>query len=90
MRYIAELERSRDSILSKDRVDTLKIRARVIVGRDGDAAHQEALRNLNAHLHRIEVVTYDQLVRMAARVLDVFDQDPSVSIARDDAGDLPF
>lgn len=52
IRYIAELERSRDSILSKDKLDTLKIRARVIVGRDGDALHQEGLRNLNAHLHR--------------------------------------
>lgn len=73
IRYIAELERNRDSILSKDKCDTLKIRARVIVGRDGGAAHQEGLRNFNAHLHGIEVVTYDQLVRIAARVLDVFE-----------------
>ncbi|MDP8285190.1 MAG: DUF4263 domain-containing protein, partial [Candidatus Electryonea clarkiae] len=46
MRYIEELERSRDSILSKDGLDTLKIRARVIIGRDGDKRCQEALRNL--------------------------------------------
>ena len=90
MRYIAELERSRDSILSKDKLDTLKIRARVIVGRDGDTPHQEGLRNLNAHLHRIEVVTYDQLIRIADRVLDVFDNEPASGIERDDAGDVPF
>lgn len=73
IRYIAEIERNRDSILSKDGCDTLKIRARVIIGRDGDPAHQEALRNLNAHLHRIEVLKFDQLVRIAGRVLSVFE-----------------
>ncbi len=50
VRYIAELERSRDTIRSKDNVDTLKIRARIIVGRDGNGSHQEALRTLNAAL----------------------------------------
>lgn len=71
-RYIEEVERNRDSILAKDGTDTLKIRARAIVGRDGDARHQAALRNFNAHLHRIEIITYDQLIRIAERVLSVF------------------
>lgn len=35
MRYIEEVERNRDHILAKDKIDTLKIRARAIVGRDG-------------------------------------------------------
>jgi hypothetical protein len=65
----------------------------VIAGRDGDAAHQEALRNLNAHLHRIEVVTLALLLRIASRVLDVFYDPTSGSCTRaapefDD--DLPF
>jgi len=76
IRYISEIERNRDSILSKDGCDTLKIRARIIIGRDGDSDHQEALRNLNAHLHRIEVLTFDQLVRIAGRVLSVFESEP--------------
>ena len=71
-RYIEEVERSRDAILAKDREDTLKIRARVIVGRDGDGEQVAALRSINSHLHGIEVITYDQLLRIAARVLDVF------------------
>ena len=71
-RYIEEVERNRDSILAKDGTDTLKIRARAIVGRDGNAEHQAALRNLNAHLHRIEIITYDQLIRIAERVLSMF------------------
>lgn len=73
MRYISEIERSRDQILSKDKCDTLKIRARIIIGRDGDDQHQAALRTLNGHLHRIEVITFDQLLRIAARVLAVFE-----------------
>jgi hypothetical protein len=75
MRYIAEVERNRDSILVKDGCDTLKIRARVIVGRDGPFEHQEALRTFNAHLHRIEVVTFDQLARIAGRVVNVFESE---------------
>lgn len=72
IRYIEEVERNRDSIIAKDGADTLKIRARVIIGRDGDAKHQAALRNFNAHLHRIEIITYDQLLRIAERVLSMF------------------
>lgn len=73
VRYIEEVERNRDSIIAKDKVDTLKIRARVIVGRDGDTGQIAALRNLNSHLHGIEIITYDQLLRIASRVLDMFE-----------------
>ncbi|MFC1839815.1 Shedu anti-phage system protein SduA domain-containing protein [Thermodesulfobacteriota bacterium] len=74
MRYIAEIERDRDSILTKDKQDTLKIRARIIIGRDASKEHQEALRNLNSHLNRIEVLTFDQLLKIADRVLSVFEE----------------
>jgi len=88
MRYIEEIERARDSILSKDGFDTLKIRARIIIGRDGDVRHQVALRNLNAHLHRIEVITYDQLLRIAAKVLAVFESEITKEPPHgDEAGD---
>lgn len=73
IQYIEEVERDRDSILAKDRCDTLKIRARAILGRDGPPEHQAALRNLNGHLHRIEIITFDQLLRIAGRVINVFE-----------------
>ena len=75
MRYIEEIERSRDSIISKDDCDPLKIRARIIIGRDGDKKHQEALRILNSHLHRVEILTFDQLIRIAERTLNIFKSD---------------
>ena len=87
--YIEEVERNRDSILVHDHCDPLKIRARTILGRDGPPPQQAALRNLNAHLHRIEVLTFDQLLRIAARVIAVFEaedaQNDRVAEADDDA-----
>lgn len=72
IRYIEEVERGRDAILAKDGVDSLKIRARLIIGRSGGPEQTAALRNLNGHLHRIEVLTFDQLLRITDRVLSVF------------------
>lgn len=90
IRYIEEVERNRDSIIAKDKADTLKIRARVIVGRDGNKEHQAALRNFNAHLHQIEIITYDQLIRIADRVLSMFDVEvlPQQNDELDD--EIPF
>ena len=74
IRYIEETERNRDHIIAHDEgCDPLKIRARVIIGRDGDEGQQTALREYNSHLHRIEVLTLNQLLRIAERVLSVFE-----------------
>lgn len=90
VRYVEEVERNRDSIIAKDKVDTLKIRARAIVGRDGDAEQRAALRNLNSHLHGIEIITYDQLLRIAARVLNVFENAAMVPLEDGAETDVPF
>lgn len=89
-RYIEEIERNRDQILAKDGFDTLKIRARVIVGRDGSKEHQAALRNFNAHLHRIEIITFDQLIRIAEKVLSVFHVASKESEDHEASDDIPF
>lgn len=72
MRYIEEIDRNRDSISARDGYDPLKIRARIIIGRDGKIDHQKSLHNLNAHLVQIEIITFDQLVKIGDRVLNVF------------------
>jgi hypothetical protein len=89
MRYIEEIERSRDSIRSKDGYDPLKIRARIIIGRDGNDDEQSALRNLNAHLHRVEIITFDQLLKIAERVLGVFETATAPPAPSDDE-EIPF
>lgn len=90
MRYVEEVQRNRDTILANDKVDTLKIRVRVIMGRDGDAAQQAALRKFNSHLHGIEVITYDQLLRIADRVLHVFEWEPKSDSQSGDPNDTAF
>jgi Domain of unknown function (DUF4263) len=91
IRYIEEVERNRDSILAKDRADTLKIRALAIVGRDGNVEHQAALRNFNAHVSRIEIITFDQLLRLAERVLSMFRADRDRGEQADEfEDDIPF
>ncbi len=45
-------------------------RARIVLGRDGDPAHQAALRQFNDNLRGIEVLSYDALVRTGQRVLE--------------------
>jgi len=69
-KYIEELEADRHAIMARDKLDTLKVRAKVIIGRDGDEEQKAALRRLNGHLHRIEVITFDQLVAIAQRTVD--------------------
>lgn len=68
--YIEKIDRSRDAILANDGEDTTKIRAKIIIGQDNDQDQQEALRRFNGHLHRIEILTFDQLLKIAQRVLN--------------------
>jgi hypothetical protein len=68
-KYLEKLDTDRNSILANDREDTAKVRAKVIIGRDGDEYQRQALRRFNGHLHRIEVFTFDHLLRIARNVL---------------------
>lgn len=90
LNYIEKIDRDRDSIISKDNCDPLKIRAKIIIGRDGEKAQQEALRSLNSHLHRIEIITFDQLLRIAERVLNMFEKDNIILADEIKDDDLPF
>ena len=68
-KYLETLDCDRIRILAIDQEDTNKIRSKVIIGRDGENNQQKALRRFNGHLQRIEVLTFDQLVRIARQVL---------------------
>ncbi len=79
--YLADLDGTRDLVLRKFMIDAYKATARIVIGRDGDKAQMEALKRTNAHLHRIEIITFDGLVRIARRVLAHLSgrDDPSAS-----------
>jgi hypothetical protein len=65
----------RIELQNKLKVD--KVRAKVVIGRDGDEAQIKALRTLNADSNKLEVITFDQLIRIAQRILDIMaDENP--------------
>jgi hypothetical protein len=70
LKYIEELDAFRHSILAKDAEDVCKIRAKIIIGRDNNKEQITALRRYNGHLHRIEILTFDQLLRIAQQVVN--------------------
>jgi hypothetical protein len=79
-KYLESLDADRLRIQATDKEDTNKIRAKVIIGRNINDAHVAALRRFNGHLVRIEVITFDQLLNIARRVLSylegVVESDP--------------
>lgn len=73
MSYLEEIDDDRLRIQAKDREDACKIRAKIIIGRDTTPKQTAALRRFNAHLHRIEIMTFDQLAKIAEQVLKHLD-----------------
>jgi len=68
-KYLEDIDASRYEIRFRDDEDPNKVRAKIIIGRDGDREQLQALRRFNGHLHRIEVLTFDQLSRVAGQVI---------------------
>ena len=68
--YIDEVEYDKRSLYYKEKLEVEKIRAKIIVGRDGDERQKRSLRHLNSTLHGIEILTYDQLLRIAKKSLE--------------------
>ena len=69
--YLEILDRNRNNIFAEDGLVVDKVRAKVLIGRDGDADQQAALRRKNAQENRVDVITYDQLIAIAERVLAI-------------------
>jgi len=72
--YISEIEADRGNLIRKYKVDLYKLKAKVLIGHlpDDDEHHdakREALRMFNSHLSRVEVITYDELYRIADNVV---------------------
>jgi hypothetical protein len=91
-KYIEKLDAARDSIRANDEEDTHKIRAKIVIGRDLDDNQRHALRSLNGHLHRIEIITFDQLLRIARRVIQYLGSslERKVVVEELDEPDVPF
>jgi len=88
MNYIEQIEGSRDRIRAVDKEDVLNIRAKIIMGRNGNDQQLAALRNYNDQLHSIQILTYDQLIAISARVLRLFSE--AFEHEETEPDDLPF
>ncbi|WHT17853.1 DUF4263 domain-containing protein [Crossiella sp. CA-258035] len=77
MNYLTLLDERRADLLAEFGIDTRRASATVVVGspdfqQDLTAAKiHETLRIFNSHLSRVEVITYQQLLDRAERVLDL-------------------
>jgi hypothetical protein len=69
LKYIERIDSNRYAIEREQRVLVNGVRAKLVIGRDGDEDRRNALRRMNSHFHRIEILTYDQLVQIARNVL---------------------
>lgn len=79
MNYIEKFDASPYEIKYRDGEKVSKVRAKVIIGCDGDDGQRQALHRLNGHLHRLEVLTFDQLLRIAERVAGCLEQDAQIA-----------
>ncbi len=67
--YLSRIDREAFQLESEDGLDVEKVRGKVIIGRDIDDVQMNSLRRLNARTNRIEVMTFDQLIAIAERIL---------------------
>ena len=72
--YISEIDRQRDHFIARYNTDLYKVRAKVLIGYIGDVEQDEeekrlSLRMYNSHLHQIEVITFDGLVRSSDQII---------------------
>jgi hypothetical protein len=91
--YIGEIEARRDYYARRYGFDPFKLRAKIVIGhvskqQPQEPTRREALRRYNAHLHSIEVITYDELERIAEQVIEgdrAESQSPATAASPDQA-----
>lgn len=95
--YITEIERLWPANFQKYGVDLYRLKAKILIGywppnEPELVAKRAALRMFNSHLHRIEVITYDELARIAQNVVNAnageSGQEDDGGVAFDD--EVPF
>ena len=77
--YLAHLDKNQRQVKEDYEIDAEKVRGIVIIGTlGGDKIQRAGLRRLNARLNRIEVITYDQLIARAERMLTILGEQRTI------------
>lgn len=73
--YIRVMEDHRAILKDDDDLEVLKPRVKVVIGRSVDLEHNEkkALRLLNSSLHGIEIITYDEILNRAKKIISIYE-----------------
>ena len=71
LNYLSALEADRHRIMAQDKIDVRRIRGKLIIGRDGSEAVEEARRLFNANHRIIDVLSFDGLIRIGQRILEI-------------------
>ena len=71
LHYLSALQADRHRIMAEDKIDVTRIRGKLIVGRDGSEAEEEARRLWNANSPEIDVLSFDGLIRIGQRIIDI-------------------
>jgi hypothetical protein len=102
--YLANIDAEQYQIKYHEELDVEKVRAKIIIGRDGDEPQTKQLRRVNARTNRIEIITYDQLIRIVERILEILGNEAALDEEfmsydagneefpppPDNIGDIPF
>ena len=57
--------------MAQEKIDVTRIRGKLIVGRDGSEAEEDARRLCNANSPAIDVMSFDGLIRIGQRILEI-------------------
>ena len=73
--YIKVMEDHRAILKEGDDLDILKPRVKVVIGRSSNLNYEErkALRLLNSTLHGIEIITYDEILARAKKIVSIYE-----------------
>jgi hypothetical protein len=75
--YLRVMEANYAILKSEDGLDVLKPRAKIVIGRSSqfrDDKERAALKTLNDSLHNIEIITYDEIIARAERIVKSYEK----------------
>lgn len=75
--YLRLMDVNQAALKSEDGLNILKPRAKIVIGRSSqfrDEKEKNTLRTLNDSLHNVEIITYDEIIARALRIVSSYDK----------------
>lgn len=88
--YLDLLDRESDRIWARYKIRADKVRAKLVIGRDHDDDQRDSLRRFNANHNKVEVFTFDQMLKVGQRILDILASENQHISKATSADEIPF